>query len=209
MNKVTLSGVVSVDPEFSHEWHGEKFYKFYFDTVRDSGAIDTLLCIVSEYVVGFDKVHIEEQFTIIGEIRTRFIYNEELDRNVHENTVFVHEIEEYMGHDKNIVEIYGRICKDPYFRYTPRGTEITDLVITSKRNFRKIDCIPCVCWYRTARKASFMELGTDVYVIGRLQSRTYVKRLIDSEEQRVTYEVSVISIEEVKEEGEMEYASQN
>ena len=49
---------------------------------------------------------------------------------------------------------------------------------------------------RNARYASAFEVGEHVQVLGRIQSREYVKRLSETEtEKRTAYEVSVSKLE--------------
>ena len=58
--------------------------------------------------------------------------------------------------------------------------------------------IPCICWGRNARYATTFEIGSHVSVIGRIQSREYVKKISEEEaERRIAYEVSVCKIEEL------------
>lgn len=64
------------------------------------------------------------------------------------------------------------------------------------RPYGKSDYIPCICWGRNARYASGFEVGEHVQLLGRIQSREYVKRISDTEtEKRVAYEVSVSKLE--------------
>ena len=48
MNKIKLSGCVTIEPTYSHECFGEKFYEFYLQVLRKSGNADTLKCIIPE-----------------------------------------------------------------------------------------------------------------------------------------------------------------
>ena len=64
------------------------------------------------------------------------------------------------------------------------------------RPYGKSDYIPCICWGRNARYASAFEVGEHVQIIGRIQSRTYIKKLSDTlTEERTAYEVSVSKLE--------------
>ena len=47
----------------------------------------------------------------------------------------------------------------------------------------------------TSRFAIYLEVGANIRVWGRVQSRTYQKRIGDEIEERVAYEVSVSKIE--------------
>ena len=192
MNKITLAGIVDGEIEYSHESHGERFYKFYFSAARKSGVVDTLKCVVSQCMVY--KLKENEAFGIVGEVRTRN-YENGTGKRCMEVSVFVNEVFEYCGIDKNHIEIDGFICKDPIYRETPLQRKICDLIVASNRLCSKSDYIPCVTWGRNAIASSLLEVGEHVYVKGRLQSRIYTKKLNETEfEERVAYEVSAESV---------------
>lgn len=78
--------------------------------------------------------------------------------------------------------------------------EIADLLLAVNRPYGKSDYIPCICWGRNARYASSFDVGEHVRVLGRIQSREYVKKLSETEtETRVAYEVSVSKLECIEE----------
>ena len=90
----------------------------------------------------------------------------------------------------------GALCKPPSYRTTPFGREIADLLLAVNRPYGKSDYIPCICWGRNARYASGFEVGEHVRILGRIQSREYVKKLSETEtETRTAYEVSVSKLE--------------
>ena len=199
MNKIVLAGLVTEEPTFSHEVHGEKFYRFSLSSSRMSGTNDILPCTVSEIL----KKDIEEgtEIKVLGEIRTRNVH--ENDKNHLEITVFVKEVLSYEK-DENNVELDGFICKEPTYRETPLGRQVSDLIIASnrERNF-KSDYIPCIAWGRNAIRTSELNVGTRVKVLGRLQSREYNKRLgYETYEVRTAYELSssMVSVVEESEE---------
>ena len=115
-------------------------------------------------------------------------------------SLFVREVsfidEELDGAKTNQIFLDGYICKLPVYRKTPLGREIADLLLAVNRPYGKSDYIPCICWGRNARFASSFEVGEHVQVIGRIQSREYIKRLSETETQkRTAYEVSVSKLE--------------
>ena len=204
MNKIVLAGLVTEEPTFSHEVHGEKFYRFSLSSSRMSGTNDILPCTVSEIL----KKDIDEgtDIKVLGEIRTRNVH--ENDKNHLEITVFVKEVLLY-EEDENNVELDGFICKEPTYRETPLGRQVSDLIIASnrERNF-KSDYIPCIAWGRNAIRTSECNVGTRVKVSGRLQSREYNKRLDDETyEVRTAYELSASMIDVVEESEEMDESS--
>ena len=203
MNKIVLAGLVTEEPIFSHEVHGEKFYRFSLSSSRMSGTNDILPCTVSEIL----KKDIEEgtEIKVLGEIRTRNVHED--DKNHLEITVFVKEVLLY-EEDENNVELDGFICKEPTYRETPFGRQITDLMVASNREYFKSDYIPCIAWGRNAIRASEFNVGTRVKVLGRLQSREYKKKIDDGTyEVRTAYELSAYMIDVVEESEEMDESS--
>ena len=105
----------------------------------------------------------------------------------------------------NEVILTGYICKKPIYRQTPFGREIADLLLAVNRAYNKSDYIPAIAWGRTARFCQNIDVGTEVKVTGRVQSRTYEKKFEDgTSETRVAYEVSVASLEVVVEKQDAE-----
>ena len=100
----------------------------------------------------------------------------------------------------NEVVLVGYLCKKPIYRQTPFGREISDILLAVNRAYNKSDYIPCISWGRTARFCQNLEVGSQVKVVGRVQSRTYEKKYEDGTVQnRVAYEVSVGSLEIIEE----------
>ena len=99
--------------------------------------------------------------------------------------------------------LIGYLCKKPIYRQTPFGREISDILLAVNRAYNKSDYIPCISWGRNARFCQNLEVGTQVKVVGRVQSRTYEKKYEDGTVQtRVAYEVSVGSLEIIEEKEE-------
>ena len=100
----------------------------------------------------------------------------------------------------NEVVLIGYICKKPIYRQTPFGREIADILLAVNRAYNKSDYIPCIAWGRNARFCQNLEVGSQIKLVGRVQSRTYEKKHDDgSVETRVAYEVSVGSLEVIEE----------
>ena len=119
------------------------------------------------------------------------------------------EVEARKDFISNEVTLIGYICKKPVYRQTPFGREIADLLLAVNRAYNKSDYIPCIAWGRNARFCENIEVGTEVKVVGRVQSRQYEKKHEDGTvENKVAYEVSVGSLEVVnqKDDGEAEEA---
>lgn len=191
MNSIVISGQVENEPVFSHECFGEKFYRFYINSKRNSGTYDVLPVIVSDVFVG--RIKKNEYIEIEGTIRTRNIHTDA--KTIVDVFVLANRVLDYVA-EINEANIEGYICKPPTFRETPFGRMISDLHIASNRRIGKSDYIPCIAWGRNAVRASVAEVGTKLYTKGRLQSREYVKKHDDgTEEKRMAYEVSLVYFE--------------
>ena len=100
----------------------------------------------------------------------------------------------------NEVVLIGYICKKPIYRQTPFGREIADILLAVNRAYNKSDYIPSIAWGRNARFCQNLEVGTEVKIVGRIQSRNYEKKYEDGTVvKKVAYEVSIGSLEIVKE----------
>lgn len=198
MNKIRLTGIVANNPTYSHEVYGEKFYSFYLINERLSGTNDVLCCIISEAVMP-TFIEQDANIEIVGNIRTRN-YTEEDGKRKCEIRVFVDHVSGTFERNINVNEVTlnGTICKESKYRTTPLGREIADVLVASNRErSRNSDYIPCVAWGRNALRVSQMTVGTKVVIIGRFQSREYIKHLEDgTEETRVAYELSICKIKE-------------
>ena len=203
MNKIVLAGLVTEEPTFSHEVHGEKFYRFRLLSSRKSGNCDVLMCTVPEIMK--NGINEGNMVKVFGEIRTRNVHED--DKNHLEITVFVKDVLLY-EEDENNVELDGFICKEPKYRETPFGRQITDLIVASNREYFKSDYIPCIAWGRNAIRASEFNVGTRVKVLGRLQSREYKTKIDDGTyEVRTAYELSAYMIDVVEESEETDESS--
>ena len=197
-NQVTIMGEVVSEFTFSHEVFGEGFYMVEVLVRRLSNSDDRIPLMVSERLIDVTQDYRGEYIMVNGQFRS---YNRhEEDRNRLILSVFAREIsfveEELDGAKTNNILLDGYICKAPVYRKTPLGREIADLLLAVNRPYGKSDYIPCICWGRNARYASSFEVGEHVQVLGRIQSREYVKKLSEVEtEKRVAYEVSVSKLE--------------
>lgn len=196
-NQVTLVGEVATGFQYSHEMFGEGFYTFEVAIERTSSFVDYIPVIVSERLIDINT-DIRGAFVFVnGQYRSFNKHEEERSKLI--LSVFAREIEVLDSNDYelvNMVFIDGHVCKEPVYRKTPLGREITDLIVAVNRGYGKSDYIPCICWGRNARFAQAFEVGTHVQICGRVQSRPYLKKISDTEvEERVAYEVSVSKIE--------------
>ena len=197
-NQVTIVGTVDSEFTYSHEVFGEGFYMLEVVVSRLSHMEDRIPLMVSERLVDVKESCMGKIVEVHGQFRS---YNKhEEGRNRLILSVFVREFS-FVGEEgtltrPNSIYLDGYICKPPVYRMTPLGREIADLLMAVNRPYGKSEYLPCICWGRNARFAGKFEVGTHIHLWGRIQSRTYQKRLEDDVvEKRTAYEISVNKIE--------------
>ncbi len=201
-NQVTIMGEVASAFTYSHEVFGEGFYMADVLVKRLSSSEDRIPLMISERLIDVSKDYTGEFIMVSGQFRSYNRHEEQRNRLV--LSVFVREVEfieeELDGAKTNHILLEGYICKKPIYRKTPLGREIADLLLAVNRPYGKSDYIPCICWGRNARFASGFAVGEHVQILGRIQSRDYVKKLSEEEtETRTAYEVSVSKLECIEE----------
>ena len=192
-NQITLRGSLSSLPEFSHENHGKRFFRFFLVVPRLSGAVDTLPVIAEEAVLDTLDLSAGEMLTITGQVRS---HNVRLDGRRHLLIfVFASTLVCEDGEPINDVILEGSICREPTYRRTPLGREICAVMLAVPRAFQRADYLPCILWGRTAQDASQCHTRDKIRILGRLQSRSYTKVTENGPEERVAYEISALSAE--------------
>ena len=207
-NHLVLVGKIVGEQKYSHEIYGEKFYSFDLEVVRLSSNTDIIPITVSERLLTNLDLSIGKNVEVEGQFRSYNNYDSKKNRLI--LTVFAKEIKESeevqeQEENKNVitneVTLIGYVCKKPIYRQTPFGREIADILLAVNRAYNKSDYILSIAWGRNARFCQNMEVGTEVRITGRVQSRTYEKKYEDgTTETRVAYEVSIASMEVVNEE---------
>jgi len=197
-NKIYLEGKIVSDLQFSHEMYGEGFYTFNIEVPRLSEAKDLLNVTVSErLIVGMDLKEGSEVI-VEGQLRS---YNKFIDgANRLILSVFARNIEFCIEKSKNPNQIFldGYICKQPIYRTTPFGREIADMLLAVNRSYNKSDYIPTIAWGRNSRFCQNLQVGDNIRIWGRLQSREYEKKISENETiKKVAYEVSISKMEKV------------
>ena len=200
-NQVTIMGEVVSGFTFSHEVFGEGFYMVDVSVKRLSNSRDLIPVMISERLIDVTQDYTGEFLMVTGQFRSYNRHEEQKNRLV--LSVFAREAEfideEPDGAKTNTILLDGYICKLPVYRKTPLGREIADLLLAVNRPYGKSDYIPCICWGRNARFASTFQVGEHVQLIGRIQSREYIKMLGTTAERRTAYEISAILAEPVRE----------
>lgn len=192
-NSITVRGSLQALPQFSHENHGRKFYRFILEVPRLSGAVD-LLPVIAEYslLASIDPTA-GEMLTVTGQIRS---HNQRTEYARHLLIfIFAAYIAVEDGEPLNEVVLEGPLCREPTYRRTPLGREICDVMLAVPRAFHRADYLPCILWERTALEVSQCHTRDQVRIYGRLQSRVYTKLTEDGPEERTAYEISALTAE--------------
>ena len=209
-NYLTLVGKVTGEKKFSHEIYGEKFYTFNLSIPRLSGNADIIPITISERLITDEMLLEGKKLLIKGQFRSYNSYENEKNKLI--LTVFAKDVEELQENEEeseivkkeettNEVVLIGFVCKKPIYRQTPFGREIADLLLAVNRAYNKSDYIPTIAWGRNARFCQNLEVGAQVKIVGRVQSRQYEKKYEDgTSEIKVAYEVSICSLELINEE---------
>lgn len=200
-NMVTISGKISSEAEFSHEVYGEGFYSFMLEVPRLSESYDRICVTVSERLVSKESLEVGKFVEVEGQFRSYNNYNN-CGGSKLILTVFSREInfleDEKKIKNPNQIYLNGFVCKKPVYRTTPFGREITDILLAVNRPYNKSDYIPCISWGRNARYSSGLNVGDNIKIWGRIQSRDYQKKLPSGEVvTKIAYEVSVSKMEVV------------
>ena len=192
-NSITIRGQLLALPEYSHENHGRRFYRFTLEVARLSGAVDLLPVVApAELVEQLDPCS-GSMLTVVGQIRS---HNQRIDGTRHLMVfVFVASVTVEDGEPINDVYLEGPICKEPVFRRTPLGREICDVMLAVPRAFHRADYLPCILWGRTAQEVSACHTRDCIRIIGRLQSRIYTKLTEQGPLERTAYEISALTAE--------------
>ena len=197
-NEVILTGKAISELKYSHEVYGEGFYSFLLDVPRLSDISDVINITVSERLLKDLNLKIGDALTINGQFRSYNNYSDSGNKLI--LTVFARDIMPAAENDSkqnpNHIFLNGFLCKKPVYRTTPFGREITDILIAVNRAYNKSDYIPCIAWGRNARFSSGLDVGENIKIWGRIQSREYQKRI--SEDNVITktaYEISISKME--------------
>ena len=195
-NKVTLLGMMTENFRFSHSVKKKNYYTTKIRVRRKSDICDEIPIIVSDQLIDVYSEWRYEFLYIHGEYQSR---NEDGHLILY---VYVEDIEPVIDIDyENTVTLDGYLCKKPYFRKTPLGKDIADILLAVNRGNGGTDYIPCIAWWNNARYADGLEVGTRLKIIGRIQSREYQKLIAEVEyETRIAYEVSISQMEVVESE---------
>ena len=201
-NLAEVCGIVDDELQFNHEIFGECFYTFTLKIPRLSGTSDKIKVLVSDRLLSDLPLNVGDFVDISGQFRSYNSYENGDNKLI--LTVFAKDItlsDPESSKNPNSLFLNGYVCKEPVYRTTPFGREITDILLAVNRTYNKSDYIPVIAWGRNARYCKGFRVGDNVRVWGRIQSRDYQKRLSDDEViTKTAYEVSVSKLELVSDE---------
>lgn len=192
-NKIVLRGSLASLPQFSHENHDRRFFRFLLEVPRLSGFVDTLPVIAEESLLNAMDLSGGGMLTVTGQIRSHNIRSD--GRRHLLIFVFASAIVCEDGEPINDCVLEGPLCREPTYRRTPLGREICDVMLAVPRAFKRADYLPCILWGRTALEASQCHTRDRLRICGRLQSRVYTKVTEDGSEERTAYEISALTAE--------------
>ena len=188
-NMAKITGTVITEPQYDHETAGAVFYRTILATNRKSGYADEIPVIFRKGMVDENKIYYGANISVEGSFCSVNIL-----------FLFAEQISDAAQEDDNYIFLHGFICRQPVYRETPSGRQITELRVAVNRPGGKSDYIPCICWAGNARYAKNLAVGSRIELTGRIQSREYVKKLDEEQQEtRVAYEVSASRIYMIEE----------
>lgn len=196
-NHILLRGDLLGLPEFSHENHGQRFFRFLLEVPRLSGAVDLLPVVARQELLNDLQLTPGIRLTVQGQIRS----HNHADSTGRHLMIFVFActLGPEDGEPMNDAMITGVLCREPTYRRTPLGREICDAMLAVPRAFRRADYLPCILWGRTAQEISRCRTRDRICIQGRLQSRIYTKYLDGFATERTAYELSALTAEAISE----------
>ena len=197
-NYVELWGTAGAAPSFSHENHGESFYRFPLRVERLSGQSDLPLILAPSTLLEGTDIAEGTPLRVTGQLRSFNNRSGQGRRLI--ISVFAQTLERGSGVPCNRIQLGGSLCKPPNYRRTPLGREICDLILAVNRRYGRADYLPCIAWGSLAAECGLLSVGDRLRLSGRLQSRRYYKTVDGEEVARTAYEVSVMNLLDEEEE---------
>ena len=193
-NDLLLRGTAAAEPAFSHENHGQRFYRFPLSVRRLSGQADVLQVIATGEQLSHLLPLTGRRLEIQGQLRSFNNKSGQGSRLV--ISAFTRLLVETEGEDVNIIELKGAICKPPVLRRTPLGRCICDLMPAGNHRYGRADYLPYSAWGQVAMVTGQLPVGATLALEGRVQSRVYTKVFDGVPQERTAYEVSIMRLQE-------------
>lgn len=193
-NEVSMCGTVESWSANGDTSFGKEVLSVMLRVPRLSGTVDRVpVCIPNETADLF-KITLRpgDPLMVSGQVRTHF------DSEGHQHT----EVFAYMAantaivkNNTNCVRLTGEIAKQPVYRVTPFGRQITDLILRvpySDPTYRGVAHVPVVFWGNLAKVMETYRVKETISIFGRFQSREYEKLTNSGDlEHKTAFEVSV------------------
>lgn len=215
-NTVHIVGIVLDGMELNHKAYGKRFYRSFIKVERLSGNFDIVPLLFSEDEVQNMKNWVGQYVEVKGEFRsakhTKPDGTYQWQVSVFAQTLkYLGEIDQTINKEKrikegNTIHLEGSIVRPPHYRKVRNSDkEVCDVLLRVEKSYGKSDYIPCITWGHTARRVVSLPVGTKLCIDGRVQSRNYQKFIAEGQiETRTTYEVSVMRVQVVKGDWEVE-----
>ena len=210
-NKVWITGEIEEEIRLYYEIATvqgiQKFYSFKVSSKRLSGTRDIIPIVIPENLIENFNLFKKDTYVEVSGIYRSFNEYNGSGKNHLKLYVLARDVKVYTEtslelscreQHENVIFLDGFLWKKPVYRLTPLGKTITELYVAVNVG-KKAYYFPCIAWGELAGKAKDLNVGDEVKLYGRLQSRTYLKKLSETEEEvRTAYEVSIRSFEQVK-----------
>lgn len=207
-NKASIGGIIA--EEFSLG-HANKYQDFYITNVqvdRRNGVKDYVPVVVTKELFNkFPKRSVKGLYVEIrGEFRSYLEWSRAGNRSKLKVFLFAKKIkykkiEEKSDKLPNVNEVFlrGIINKKPVFMEQDSGLKRTYFMLKVRREKNKTDVIPCIAWRENAQAIAKLNVGDEIQLFGRIQSREYLKRTDPNSEEgeiKMAYEVYVYKFSE-------------
>ncbi len=184
-------------------------YLAKIETKRPSGIIDEVAVAFGKAAVDWrtprDGLRLENYF--LPGSRLLISGRQQALKDFKSGKVLIFILAEYIGLSpkallQNDVALAGELAHKPTYRETPRGKRISDIFVKVENVLTGVGCyIPCICWQENADEVANWQQGDKVKLLGRCQSREYMKDAEAGREVKTVYEISVSFIKRIGEAG--------
>lgn len=205
MNQNNIIGIVGTITETAKiildapKWE-KKVFETVIESERWSGVKDSLVLKIPTTAIESRKTIAKlkkgTEVLVIGEIQTENTNITSKKESKLKIFIYAHTIliNEPAAQVQNEVMLKGYISRDPRAGITKRGIVTTNLMVEVAGEVKHY-FIPCVCWRTIASAAAALKRGDYVEIIGRMQSREYIKKIEDDQEYLITaYEVAITKL---------------
>ena len=182
-NRVYLIGRIT-KVEYAYYFKGEYFIRACMLVERTSGNSDLIPVVIPMSFITEEDIGSNKKLSLCGEIRKYYgkIYVFAIKAKFISSTF----------EDRNEVELTAFISDISEIRVTPVSRKtIISFSVVCHDNQKRYCRIPCIAWGEDAHYIEkHASLNDCIFLIGRFQSRKYLKKYEDTEQEKTTYEIS-------------------